>query len=87
MQPGPGELKLGLDANKKTGLSLYRPGQEDLTVAVAENLVNKDTPGQLTGFIQKAKVTPMIRKFEFSSSEGEHGSIFVYVGASCGAVY
>ncbi|TQB69076.1 hypothetical protein MPDQ_002371 [Monascus purpureus] len=69
---GPGELKLGLDANKKTGLSLYRPGQEDLTVAVAENLVNKDTPAQLTAFVQKAKVTPMIRKFEFSSSEDLH---------------
>lgn len=53
-----------------TGLSLYRPGQQDLTVSVAENLIKKEMPERLTAFIQKAKVTPMIRRFDFASVEG-----------------
>lgn len=67
---------------KNTGLSLYRPAQEDLTVSVAENLIDKDTPAQLTGLILQAKATPTIRRFEFSSPDGKQ-----YAGALVVATY
>lgn len=67
---GPGELKLGLDVNNRTGLSLYRPGQKDLTVSVAENLVRPEMPDTLSDFLQTAMVKPMIRRFDFASLKG-----------------
>lgn len=67
---GPGELKLGLDVNKPTSLSLYRPPQRDLTVSVAENLVRPEMPDTLTSFLQTVKAKPMIRRFEFASLQG-----------------
>ncbi|KAL2824818.1 hypothetical protein BDW59DRAFT_172734 [Aspergillus cavernicola] len=69
---GPGELKLGLDVNNRTGLSLYRPGQQDLTVSAAENLITPDMPDQLTDFLQTAMVKPMVRRFDFMSLKGLH---------------
>ena len=69
---GPGELKLGLDVDKMTGLSLYRPAQEDMTVSVAANLVKSDLPDQLTELVQRIKVTPMVRRFDFVNVEDLH---------------
>ncbi|KAI9925780.1 hypothetical protein AWENTII_012101 [Aspergillus wentii] len=69
---GPGELKLGLDVNNRTGLSLYRPGQKDLTVSVAENLVRPEMPDTLSDFLQTAMVKPMIRRFDFASLKDLH---------------
>ncbi|KAL3494353.1 hypothetical protein BJX62DRAFT_223334 [Aspergillus germanicus] len=69
---GPGELRLGLDVNNRTGLSLYRPGQQDLTVSAAENLIPPEMPEKLTEFLQTAMVKPMVRKFDFASLRGLH---------------
>jgi hypothetical protein len=67
---GPGELKLGLDANNRTVLSLYRPAQQDLTVSIAENLVPAEVPDQIANFMQVAMVKPMVRRFDFASLRG-----------------
>ncbi|KAE8353860.1 hypothetical protein BDV28DRAFT_99329 [Aspergillus coremiiformis] len=69
---GPGELTLGLDINNRTGLSLYRPGQEDLTVAIAENLTNAEMPDRLADFIQIAMVKSMVRRFDFATVKDLH---------------
>ncbi|KAE8149886.1 Cys/Met metabolism PLP-dependent enzyme-domain-containing protein [Aspergillus avenaceus] len=69
---GPGELKLGLDINNRTGLSLYRPAQRDLTVSIAENLTNPEMPDKLTDFMQLAMAKPMIRRFDFASVKDLH---------------
>ncbi|RHZ54398.1 uncharacterized protein CDV56_101408 [Aspergillus thermomutatus] len=69
---GPGELKLGLDVNNRTGLSLYRPAQQDLTVSIAENLVSAEVPDKLANFMQIAMVKPMVRRFDFASLKGLH---------------
>lgn len=74
---GPGELKLGLDVNNRTGLSLYRPAQQDLTLSVAENLVRPEMPGSLSDFLQAAMVKPMIRRFDFASLSGMLPSSFL----------
>ncbi|KAF5866729.1 hypothetical protein ETB97_009886 [Aspergillus alliaceus] len=69
---GPGELKLGLDINNRTGLSLYRPGQPDLTVSVAENLTAPEMPDRLADFMQIAMVKPMVRRFDFATIKDLH---------------
>ncbi|EAW20898.1 uncharacterized protein NFIA_114300 [Aspergillus fischeri NRRL 181] len=69
---GPGELKLGLDINNRTGFSLYRPAQQDLTVSIAENLVPAEVPDQIANFMQIAMVKPMVRRFEFASLKDLH---------------
>ncbi|RAH53973.1 hypothetical protein BO85DRAFT_148626 [Aspergillus piperis CBS 112811] len=69
---GPGELKLGLDVNNRTGLSLYRPGQKDWTVSVAENLVLPEMPDKITDFLKIATAKPMIRRFDFASVQDLH---------------
>lgn len=67
---GPGELKLGLDVNNRTGLSLYRPAQQDLTISIAENLVSSEVPDQIANFMQIAMAKPMVRRFDFASLKG-----------------
>lgn len=67
---GPGELKLGLDVNRITGMSLYRPAQQDLTVSLADNLIRPEMPDQVSEFLQKATAKPMVRRFEFASMQG-----------------
>ncbi|RAQ51916.1 hypothetical protein AFGD_006389 [Aspergillus flavus] len=69
---GPGELKLGLDINNRTGLSLYRPGQQDLTVSIAENLTAPEMPDRLADFMQIAMVKPMVRRFDFATVKDLH---------------
>ncbi|KAL1964540.1 hypothetical protein VTN77DRAFT_6837 [Rasamsonia byssochlamydoides] len=69
---GPGEMKIGLDVNKNTVFYMLRPGQEDLTVSVAENLVRKELPDRLTEFLQTARSKPMIRRYEFATLQGLH---------------
>ncbi|KAL3479063.1 hypothetical protein BJX99DRAFT_90253 [Aspergillus californicus] len=68
----PGELKLGLDVNNRTGLSLYRAAQQDLTVSAAENLITPDMPDRLTDFLQVAMTKPTVRKFDFMTLKGLH---------------
>ncbi|RAL11914.1 uncharacterized protein BO97DRAFT_434963 [Aspergillus homomorphus CBS 101889] len=69
---GPGELRLGLDVNNRTGLSLYRPGQKDLTVSVAENMVIPEMPDKLTDSLQQIMVKPTIRRFDFATVQDLH---------------
>lgn len=69
---GPGELKMGLDVNNRTGFSLYRPAQQDLTVSIAENLVPAEVPDKIANFMQIAMVKPMVRRFEFASLKDLH---------------
>lgn len=63
-------MKLGLDVNNRTGLSLYRPGQKDLTVSVAENMVIPEMPDKLTDSLSKIMATPTIRRFDFATVQG-----------------
>ncbi|EEA18751.1 hypothetical protein TMatcc_010706 [Talaromyces marneffei ATCC 18224] len=69
---GPGEMKIGLDPNSNTTFTMYRARQEDMTVAIAENLVEKELPDSLTQFLEASKTKPTIRRFEFSSVEDLH---------------
>jgi hypothetical protein len=50
---------------------MYRECQEDMTVAIAENLVEKELPDRLTQFLKASKTKPTIRRFEFNSIESE----------------
>jgi hypothetical protein len=77
---GPGELKLGLDVNRITGMSLYRPAQEDLTVSLADNLIRPEMPDQVSQFLQKAAAKPMVRRFEFASMQGMSFFVWLMVG-------
>lgn len=68
----PGEMKIGLDPNNESIFYMYREDQEDMTVAVAENLVEKDLPDRLTQFLEAQKNKATIRRFEFNSLETLH---------------
>ncbi|KAL1878417.1 hypothetical protein Plec18167_004489 [Paecilomyces lecythidis] len=69
---GPGELKIGLDVSKSTVLNVYRPPQEDMTISLAENLVQKDYPETVTKLLQLIKSRPMVRKYDFASLQDLH---------------
>ncbi|KAJ5180905.1 hypothetical protein N7492_004115 [Penicillium capsulatum] len=69
---GPGELKIGLDVSRKTGMSLFRPAQQDLTVSLADNLIPPEMPEQVTDFLQKATAKPMIRRLDFGTMQDLH---------------
>ncbi|KAJ5175641.1 uncharacterized protein N7482_001518 [Penicillium canariense] len=69
---GPGELKLGLDVNRITGMSVFRPAQQDLTVSLADNLIPSEMPEQVSDFLQKVTAKPMVRRLEFGSMQDLH---------------
>lgn len=69
-QLGPGDLKINLDVNSLTAISVLRPPQSDMTVAVAENLTHKEMPSQLTEFLNIARSSPIIRRYDFGSISG-----------------
>ncbi|KAJ5730891.1 uncharacterized protein N7483_005399 [Penicillium malachiteum] len=91
---GPGELKIGLDVNRKTGMSLFRPAQQDLTVSLADNLIQPEMPAQVTSFLEKITAKPMARRIDFASIQDLHafeeavtGFKVIYDGtASCFAI-
>lgn len=64
-------MKIGLNANFDTALHMYRAQQEDMTVSVAENLVEKELPDRLTQFLETAKTKPMVHRYEFASLESK----------------
>lgn len=66
-------MKLGLDINNRTGLSLYRPGQQDLTLSLADNLTSPDMPDSLAAFMQLATTKPTVRRFDFATVKGKYG--------------
>jgi hypothetical protein len=67
---GPGELKIGLDVNRQNSMSLFRSAQQDLTLSLADNLIRPEMPDQLTGFLEKITVKPMVRRLEFPTMQG-----------------
>lgn len=64
-------MKIGLDTNFETVFYMYRARQEDMTLAVAENLVEKELPDRLTHFLEAAKTKPTVRRYEFNSLQSE----------------
>lgn len=64
-------MKLGLDVKNRTGMSLYRPAQQDLTVSLADNLVRPEMPDQIAEFIQKMTAKPMVRRLDFANIQGK----------------
>lgn len=62
-------MKIGLDVGRKTGMSLFRPAQQDLTVSLADNLVRPEMSEQVADFLQKATAKPMVRRFDFGSMQ------------------
>ncbi|KAJ5496218.1 Cys/Met metabolism pyridoxal phosphate-dependent enzyme [Penicillium fimorum] len=69
---GPGELKIGLDVQNKTSMSLFRSAQQDLTLSLADNLIRPELAGQLTGFLEKLTAKPMIRRLDFPTMQDLH---------------
>lgn len=65
-------MKIALDTNFETAFYFCREEQEDMTVAIAENLVEKDLPDRLTQFLESAKTKSMVRRYEFNSLESEY---------------
>ena len=51
-------------------MSLFRSGQQDLTLSLADNLIRPELPGQLTGFLEKIKAKPTIRRLDFPTMQG-----------------
>ncbi|QQK43721.1 Cys/Met metabolism, pyridoxal phosphate-dependent enzyme [Penicillium digitatum] len=69
---GPGELKIGLDVQSTTSMSLFRPAQQDLTLSLADNLIRPELAGQLTSFLEKVATKPMVRRLEFPTIQDLH---------------
>ncbi|KAJ5698095.1 hypothetical protein N7462_000100 [Penicillium macrosclerotiorum] len=69
---GPGELKIGLDVNRVTGMSLFRPAQQDLTVSLADNLIKPEMPDQVSDFLRKITASPMVRRLDFGTMQDLH---------------
>lgn len=68
---GPGDLKISLDINVPTTLSVMRPPQDDLSVAVAENMVPKEVPAQMKELLTVSRTQPIIRKYNFATLQGQ----------------
>ncbi|KAJ5895636.1 hypothetical protein N7495_007327 [Penicillium taxi] len=67
---GPGYFKIGLDVNRRTGMSLFRPPQQDLTISLADNLTRPEQSEQVADLLQRLTTKPMIRRFDFGSLQG-----------------
>ncbi|OJD16040.1 hypothetical protein AJ78_03753 [Emergomyces pasteurianus Ep9510] len=69
---GPGELKIALDVSIPTLMSILRPPQLDLGISVAENLVPKETPGDMARLLKTAQTATIVRRYNFSSLQALH---------------
>ncbi|KAI2791969.1 hypothetical protein POX_b01998 [Penicillium oxalicum] len=69
---GPGDLRLGLDVKRATGMSLFRAPQHDLTISLADNLIRPEMPEQVSEFLRKGTAKPMIRRYEFTTVQDLH---------------
>ncbi|KAM5449886.1 hypothetical protein MaudCBS49596_004648 [Microsporum audouinii] len=69
---GPGDLKISLDINIPTMISVIRPPQEDLGVAVAENMVPKEVATQMKDLLTVSKSQSVIRKYNFATLQDMH---------------
>ncbi|PGH06293.1 hypothetical protein GX51_02490 [Blastomyces parvus] len=69
---GPGELEIALDVTIPTAMSILRPPQLDLGISVAENLVPKETPGDMAKLLKLSQTSTVIRRYNFSSLQDLH---------------
>lgn len=69
---GPGELKIRLPVKDKTSLSIYRQPQQDMTVALSESQVPKQTPGDMYQALQLTNRAPSVRTLSFTSQRDLH---------------
>jgi hypothetical protein len=75
---GPGELKIALDVQRPTSMSLFRSAQQDLTLSLADNLIHPELPGKMTTFLEKITAKPMVRRLDFPTMQGM--STFLLLG-------
>lgn len=69
---GPGELKIRLPVKDKTSLSIYRQPQQDMTIALSESQVSKQTPGEMYQALQLTNRAPSVRTLSFTSQRNLH---------------
>ncbi|KKZ61239.1 hypothetical protein EMCG_04111 [[Emmonsia] crescens] len=69
---GPGELEIALDVSIPTAMSILKPPQHDMGISVAENLVPKETPGNMSQLLKAVQTTTIIRRYNFSSLQDLH---------------
>ncbi|ROV90849.1 hypothetical protein VSDG_08029 [Cytospora chrysosperma] len=68
----PGELKIRLSVKDKTSLSIWRQPQQDLTIALSESQVSKQTPDDMRKALQFVNREPSVRRFTFTSQRNLH---------------
>lgn len=61
---------MGLDVQRPTSMSLFRPAQHDMTLSLADNLIPPELPGKMTGLLEKITTKPMIRRLDFPTMQG-----------------
>lgn len=69
---GPGELKIRLPVKDKTSLSIYRLPQQDMTIALSESQISKQTPGDMFQALQLTNRSASVRTFTFTSQRDLH---------------
>ncbi|KAK0631831.1 hypothetical protein B0T14DRAFT_559579 [Immersiella caudata] len=63
----PGELRLRLDVRNPNCMIIYRPPQNDMTIAVMEAMVHRDLPSEISHALDILRQTPTIRTLIFPS--------------------
>lgn len=72
-------MKIGLDVSRKTGMSLFRPAQQDMTISLADNLVRPEMSDQVADLLQKITAKPMVRRLDFGSMQGMSCCVYVWM--------
>lgn len=68
----PGELKIRLSVKDQNSLSIYRQPQRDLTIALSESQVSKQTPDEMRKALGFTSHSPSVRTFTFTSRRTLH---------------
>ena len=68
---GTGELRISLDIGNSSAIKLYRPPQDSLIVAFADNLLPKDDVPLLEQAFRMTANAPSARAYKFPSLAGE----------------
>lgn len=68
----PGELKIRLPVKDRLSLSILRQPQKDLTIALSESQVPKQTPEEMYQALQTASRSPSVRTLTFTSQRNLH---------------
>ena len=69
----PGELRLRADPRVPAALMLYRQGQNDMSVALADSQASKELAKELTQGLADIEKLPTVRTFQFSNVKELHG--------------